>query len=135
MAFIILSGFVSAAYLLLAAHIRSEGFGDVHAAVGIEVILKERYEHSRRGDDGVVERVGEVLAVLAVDADFKPARLRVTEVRTGADLEVFLLSGRPRLDVYGLHLEIRKVVMPISWDASLAGSVTDVVDRAALRAA
>ena len=71
----------SAAYLLLAAHIRSEGFGNIDAAVGIEVVFEERYEHSRRSNNGVVERMGEVLAVLAVDAYFQPARLCIAEVR------------------------------------------------------
>ena len=52
----------SAAYLLLAAHIRSEGFGNIDAAFGIEVVFEERYEHSRRGNNGVVERMGKVLA-------------------------------------------------------------------------
>ena len=53
--------------------------------------------------------MGEVLAVLAVDAYFQSARLCVAEVRAGADLEIFLLSGRPRLDIYRLDLEIREV--------------------------
>ena len=86
----------SAAYFLLAAHIRSEGFGNIDAAVGIEVVFEERYEHSRRGNNGVVERMGKVLAVLAVDAYFQPARLCVAEVRAGADLEILLLSGLHR---------------------------------------
>ena len=97
MAFIFLSGFVSAAYLLLAAHIRSEGFGDVHAAVGIEVILKERYEHSRRGDDGVVERVGEVLAVMKSLADEGMTMIVVTHeitfAREVADRVIFMDGG------------------------------------------
>ena len=50
MAFIFLSGFVSAAYFLLAAHIRSEGFGNIDAAVGIEVVFKERYRREHESE-------------------------------------------------------------------------------------
>ena len=83
-----------------AAHIRSERNGNVDGAVCVEVVFQECDQHSRRSDDGVVERVGEVLAVLAaVDADFQAARLCVAEVGAGAYLEVLLLAGRPRLDV------------------------------------
>jgi tetratricopeptide (TPR) repeat protein len=50
-----------------------------------------------------------LLAVCAVYTDLKAAGLRVTEVGAAADLEVFLLAGRPSFNVNGLHLEVSKV--------------------------
>ena len=94
----------------LTAHVGAQHLGDDDAAVGLEVILKERDEHTRRGDAGVVERVGEViLAVLALDADVQAACLRVAEVRAGADLKILLLARAPRLDVAGLDLQVGEV--------------------------
>lgn len=79
---------------LFAAHIRSEDLGNIHAAVCVEVIFKQGDEHSRRSDNGVVERVGIILAaVFAVDSYLESARLSVAEIGAGADLEIFLLSG------------------------------------------
>ena len=43
-----------------AAHVRSERFGNLNAAVSLEIVLKESDEHSRRSDYGVVEGVSEV---------------------------------------------------------------------------
>ena len=62
-----------------AAHIRSECFGDIDAAVLVEIVFQERYQHSGRSDHGVVESVGEVFAVFAaVYSDFQTARLSVS---------------------------------------------------------
>ena len=57
--------------LFFPAHIRTERGGHVHRAVGIQIVFKESDEHSRRGDDRVVERMREIFfAVCAVYADF-----------------------------------------------------------------
>ena len=57
--------------LFLPAHIRTKRGGHVHRAVGIQIVFKESDEHSRRGDDRVVERMREIFfAVRAVYADF-----------------------------------------------------------------
>ena len=67
--------------MVLAAHVRAKRFGNIDAAVGVQVVFEERDEHARGSDDGVVERMREIeLAVLAADADLQPARLRVAEV-------------------------------------------------------
>ena len=93
-----------------AAHVRAQHLGNDDAAVGLQVVLEERDEHTRRGDAGVVERVGEIiLAVLALDADVQAAGLRIAEVRAGADLKVLLLARAPGLDVTGLDLQVGKV--------------------------
>ena len=80
--------------MILAAHVGTQDLGNIDAAVGVQVVLEERDEHTRGSDDGVVERVGEIeLAVLAADADLQSARLRVAEIRAGAYLKVLLLRG------------------------------------------
>ena len=67
--------------LFLAAHIRTKGNGDINAAVGVEVIFKECDEHSRRSNDGIIERMGKIFfAVLAVDSDCESASLCVAAV-------------------------------------------------------
>ncbi len=74
------------------------------------MIFKKRDEHTRGSDDGVVERVGEIhFAVRALYAHPETARLRVAEIGAGADLEIFLLARRPRLDIAGLDLEVGKI--------------------------
>ena len=94
----------------LTAHVGTQHLGDDDAAVGLEVVLEERDEHTRGGNTGVVERVGEViLAVLALDADVQAACLRVAEIRAGADLKILLLARAPRLDVAGLDLQIGEI--------------------------
>ena len=96
--------------MILAAHVRTKDLGNIDAAVGVQVVLEERDEHTRGSDDGVVERVGEIeLAVLAADADLQTARLRVAEIRAGADLKVLLLARAPRFDIAALNLEIGKI--------------------------
>ena len=44
----------------LAAHVRLEDLGDLHAAVGLEVVLQQGDEHAGRRHAGVVEGVGKV---------------------------------------------------------------------------
>ena len=74
------------------------------------MVFQERDEHSGRRDAGVVERVRKIgLAVFTLDADAESSRLGVAEVRAGADLEIFLLAGAPRLNVAGLDLEVGKI--------------------------
>ena len=75
----------------LAAHVRLEALRDGDASVLLEVVLKERNEHTRGCNAGVVERVGQIhLAVRTLDADAETAGLCVAEVRAGANLEIFL---------------------------------------------
>ena len=66
--------------LFLAAHVRTESYGNVYAAVFVKVVLKECDEHSGRSNNCVVESVSKILAVFAVDSDFESACLSVTEV-------------------------------------------------------
>ena len=80
---------------------------NIDAAVGAEVILKECDEHSRRSDDGIIERVSEIVAGLLIFYPYaEPSSLSVSEIRTASDLKVFFLSRRPCFDVDALDLEI-----------------------------
>ena len=91
----------------LAAHIRLEALRDGDGAVLLKMVFKERDEHTRGCDAGVVERVGQIhLAVRTLDADAETAGLCVAEIRAGADLEIFLLARAPRLNVAGFDLQI-----------------------------
>ena len=56
-------------YLGLAAHVGPERFGYRDRAVLPKIVFKESYQHSRRGDDGVVESMRKILALFAVYAD------------------------------------------------------------------
>ena len=96
--------------LFLAAHVRTKCHGDVDGAVSIEVVFKESDEHTGGSNNGVVEGVSKVLlAVCAVYADLEAASLCVTEVGAAANFEVFLLTGRPSLNVDGFYLEVCEV--------------------------
>ena len=78
---------------LVEAAVRLQHVGDRDRAVGLEAVLQERDEHTRRRDHGVVQRVREILlAVLAVHADAQAARLGVAERGAGTDLELLLLA-------------------------------------------
>ena len=73
----------------LTAHVGAQNFGDGHGAVGLQVILQEGDQHTRRGHAGVVQRVGQLgLAVLILKADAQAAGLGVAEVGAGADLSL-----------------------------------------------
>ena len=50
---------------------------------------------------GVVQGMGKVVAVLALDADAQPAGLCVAQVGAAAHLKVFLLAGAPGLYIAG----------------------------------
>ena len=89
---------------LFATHVRSEGNGNIDGAVSVEVVFQERYQHSRRRDNGVVEGVRKVFTFFAVDSDFESARLSVTEVGAGADFKILLLTRRPRFNVKRTNL-------------------------------
>ena len=85
-----------------AAHVGTQNLGNGYAAVSLKMVFKIGDQHTRGRDDGVIEGVREVhFAVLVLDTDLQAACLRVTEVGAGADLEVFLLARRPRLDEIG----------------------------------
>ena len=97
---------------LQAAHVGLQHLGDGHAAVGLEVVLQEGDQHTRRRDAGVVQGVGQVaLAVGALDADVQAAGLGVAQVGAAAHLEVFLLAGAPRLDVAALDLQVGQIAL------------------------
>ena len=66
---------------LCAAHIGSEGYGDIHGAVGVKVIFEECDEHSWGSYNGVVEGVRKIgLSVGALNSDLKASCLRVAKV-------------------------------------------------------
>ena len=75
---------------VLAAHIHSEGLGDADAAVLVEIVLEECDEHSRGSHNGIVEGVGKVVAVFALDADAETSCLSIAQIRAGANLKIFL---------------------------------------------
>ena len=79
---------------LEAAHVGLQDLGDGDAAVGLQMVLEECDEHTRRSHAGVVQSVGQIgLAILALDADVQAAGLCIAQVGAGADFEVFLLAG------------------------------------------
>ena len=79
---------------LEAAHVGLQDLGDGDAAVGLQMVLQEGDQHTRRSHAGVVQGVGQIgLAVLALDADVQAACLCIAQVGAGADLEVLLLAG------------------------------------------
>ena len=74
------------------------------------MILQKRDQHTRRRHDRIVQGMGKIFpAVLAVNADFQAARLRIAERRAGTDFEVFLLARGPCLHVKRLHFQVGKV--------------------------
>ena len=73
------------------------------------MILQQRDQHSRRRNYGIVQRMNKVCTVLALCADLQAACLRITEIRAGADLEIFLLTRRPCFDIAGLDLEVCQI--------------------------
>ena len=60
---------------LCAAHIRLQGLGHQYAAVCLQVVLQEGDEHSGGRHHRVVQGVGQVVAVLALNADLQTAGL------------------------------------------------------------
>ena len=62
---------VSLFYYVFAAHVRSQYLGDPDRAVFVEIVLKERNQHSRRCNDGVVERMRKIFSAFSVDANFQ----------------------------------------------------------------
>ena len=66
---------------LEAAHVGLQDLGDGDAAVGLQMVLEECDEHTRRSHAGVVQSVGQIgLAILALDADVQAAGLCIAEV-------------------------------------------------------
>ena len=61
----------------LAAHVHSKRLGDPDAAVLIEIVLKERDEHSRRSNACVIESVGKICALGSSDPDLETSCLSV----------------------------------------------------------
>ena len=53
--------------------------------------------------------MGEVVAILAVDADTQTAGLSITQVGAAAYLKVLLLTGAPGLNVQALDLQVSQV--------------------------
>ena len=63
---------------VLAAHIHPERLWDIHRTVRIEVIFQKGNQHAGRGDHGVIQGMGKIVALFFVfDPDAQPARLRV----------------------------------------------------------
>ena len=59
---------------LEAAHVGLQDLGDGDTAVGLQMVLEECDEHTRRSHAGVVQSVGQIgLAILALDADAQAA--------------------------------------------------------------
>ena len=70
-----------------AAHVGLQHLGDGHGAIGLQMVLQEGDQHTRRSHAGVVQGVGQIgLAVLALDADVQAACLCIAQVGAGADL-------------------------------------------------
>lgn len=64
-----------------AAHVGTKHLGDSHASVRLKMILKEGNEHTRRSDNGIVQRVRKIyLAVRALYTHSQPASLCIAEV-------------------------------------------------------
>ena len=60
-----------------AAHVGLQHLGDGHGAIGLQMVLQEGDQHTRRSHAGVVQGVGQIgLAVLALDADVQATLLR-----------------------------------------------------------
>ena len=83
---------------LKAAHVGLQHLGDGDAAVGLQMVLEECDEHTRRSHAGVVQGMGQIgLAVLALDADVQAACLCIAQIGAGADLEIGRASCRERV--------------------------------------
>ena len=96
--------------LVLAAHVGTQDLGDQDGAVGLQVVLQEGNQHAGRRHAGVVQSVAQLhLAVLILVADAQATGLSIAQVGAGADLEIFLLPGRPSLDVAALDLQVGQV--------------------------
>ena len=108
-----------------AAHIGTESLGNADnkfAIAYLKVVFEECDKHSRGSNNGVVEGVCKIfLAVCALNADTKAARLRVTEVGAGANLKILALLRRPRFNIIGLNLKVGKVAR-----AALKGANGDI---------
>ena len=64
---------------VLAAHIHPERLWDIHRTVRIEVIFQKGNQHAGRGDHGVIQGMGKIVALFFVfDPDAQPARLCVS---------------------------------------------------------
>lgn len=79
---------------VVAAHIRPQGLGDQHGAIGLKVVLQEGDQHPGRGHTGVVQGMAQLHpAVFVLVADFQPPGLGVAQIGAGANLEILLLPG------------------------------------------
>ena len=95
--------------LFLAAHIRLQHLRDIHRTVGLQIVLQECYEHTRRGNNCIIPCMCKIVAVHSLDADAKTACLRITEVRAAADFKIFLLSRAPGFNITGLAFQVCQV--------------------------
>src|SRR5947209_4408488 len=70
-------------------HVLAQRLGDAHAAVGVLVILQDRDQNPRAGDNRVVERVAEAdFAVFAAVAQIESSRLEIVEAAGGVRFAV-----------------------------------------------
>ena len=78
----------------LAAHVGLEDLGDLHAAVGLEIVLQQGDEHPGRGHAGVVEGMGQAdLALFVPVADLQAAGLGVAQLEQEQTLKVLRRRG------------------------------------------
>ena len=71
----------------LAAHVGTQHLGDGDGAVGLQVVLQEGDQHTGGSHHGVVQGVGQVGALLALNAHLQASGLGVAQIGAGADLE------------------------------------------------
>ena len=96
------------------------GTSDGDGAVGLQMILEEGNEHYAAARCRYYSAYGRGRACRPRRApDIQAARLRVSEVGAGADLEILLLPRAPRLDIAGFDLEIGQI----------AGAADELTDR------
>src|SRR5437879_9528718 len=82
------------------AHVLAEGGGNLDRPVGLLVVLEDRCHGSGKCQPGAVQGVHELgLAGLVAVSDICPARLELSEVRAGGDLQVTVLAWDVRLEV------------------------------------
>ena len=88
----------------LAAHVGAKNLGNRHRAVGVEVLLEERYDEARQSDTRAVQRVDELrLAVGILEAAVEAPRLVVGEAAAGADFKPLLFARSPKFEVIALR--------------------------------
>ena len=74
------------------------------------MVLQKCNQHTRRCDNGIVERMRQVgFSVLTLDANSQATGLSIRKVGTGADFKIFFQSWGPGLNVAGFDLQICQI--------------------------